>query len=122
VGKDSFSSKKETLTETQKPIDTAAEVAKTLHMSKSTYEKGKKIRDEGTEEEQEAVRSGKESIAGTSKKIEARKAKKLPKLPAPSITPERVKEIKKIIDSLAGVRVKIYSIKPEEVEAIGIEE
>lgn len=47
-----FSSKEEKVA----PIDTAKEVAKQIGVSKSTYERGKKIRDEGTSEEiQEAI-------------------------------------------------------------------
>jgi len=60
-----FSSKEEKVA----PIDTAKEVAKQIGVSKSTYERGKKIRDEGTPEEIQEAASKPKQITRVSNKI-----------------------------------------------------
>ena len=45
------------------PIYTAKEVAKAIGVSKATYERGKKIRDEGNEEEKQKARSKKRGVS-----------------------------------------------------------
>ena len=63
-----FSSKEEKVA----PIDTAKEVAKQIGVSKSTYERGKKIRDEGTPEEIQEASSKPKQITRVHNKIKKR--------------------------------------------------
>lgn len=63
-----FSSKEEKVA----PIDTAKEVAKQIGVSKSTYERGKKIRDEGTPEEIQEAASKPKQITRVANKIKKR--------------------------------------------------
>lgn len=58
--------------ETPHPIDTAKEVAKQIGVSKSTYERGKKIRDEGTPEEIQEASSKPKQITRVHNKIKKR--------------------------------------------------
>jgi N6-adenosine-specific RNA methylase IME4 len=59
------------------PINTSREVAKTIGVSKATYERAAKIRDEGTEEEKQKANNTKRSISSAYRDVVRREKRQL---------------------------------------------